>query len=114
MAKYIFTQPYIIRTGSTSITSGGTIVKSFNTGDIIEGVKKSMSAGQPGLPPIVSIETVVDGKIYPIADFLVKEYTGDGLPISNNKFEWTPFKKGIAAILAIGTIFGILKLTKVI
>jgi hypothetical protein len=123
MAKFIFLQPYTIRTGNISITSqgatGGTIVKSFNTGDIIEGVKKSMSAGQPNLPPIVTIETVVDGKTYPIADFLVKEYTGASSPTTDNKsgstpFVWTPMKKVFAGALAIGAIFGILKLAKVI
>jgi hypothetical protein len=68
MAKYRFLQPYTIRTGNFSITTqgatGGTIVKSFNTGDIIEGVKKTMPAGQPNFPPSVFIETVVDGKTY--------------------------------------------------
>jgi hypothetical protein len=46
MQKYIFTQPYSIRKGNYSIGSGGatggTIFKSFNKGDIIEGVKKSV------------------------------------------------------------------------
>ena len=147
MVKFIFLQPYTIRVGNISITSGGatggTIIKSFNTGDIIEGVKKSMSAGQPNLPPIVAIETVVDGKTYAIADFLVKEYTaqlntyinsgsqnntGTSTPdnkattttnntkttTDNTKFVWTPIKKLVAGALIIGVIYGILKLTKVI
>jgi hypothetical protein len=37
--------------------------------------------------------------------------TSDG---SSTPFVWTPMKKGIAAVLAIGAIFGILKLTKAI
>lgn len=122
MANFIFIQPYTIRKGNISITSngatGGTIVKSFNVGDIIEGVKKSQPAGIPNAPANVWIETVVNGETFSIGDFLVKEYTGAGSPTTNNSgstpFVWTPIKKVFAGALAISAIFGILKLAKVI
>jgi|GEM_PF-4314859 len=119
MAKFIFLQPKTIRTGNISVSSGGAtggiIVKSFTTGDIIEGIKKSQPAGIENAPANVYIDTVIDGKTYSIAAFLVKEYTGAGSTSDNKsgspQFVWTPIKKVFAGALVIGAIFGILKLT---
>jgi hypothetical protein len=118
MAKYIFTQPYSIRKGNYSIGSGGatggTIFKSFNKGDIIEGVKKSMSAGQPNLAPIVTIETVVNGETHSISDFLLKEYTEESLPTTTNKSTSNDSKKTITIVLVVIAVLGLLKWKKII
>jgi len=140
MAKYILEQPYIIRTGISvgqEGASGGTIVKSFNVGDIIEGVKITppLLGGLAGqnvklAKPNDVINTVLyDGKTYSIPIYLVKEYILDSKesdnttatpilvnaqkPISNS-FVWTPMKKGIVVVLAIATAFYLLKVNKVI
>jgi hypothetical protein len=118
MAKYIFLQPYSIRKGNYSIGSGGatggTIVKSFNKGDIIEGTKQSMSAGQPNLAPIVSIATVINGETYEIQDYLLKEYTEESLPTNTNKLTSNDSKKTITIVLVVVAILGLLKWKKVI
>lgn len=122
MAKYIFTQPYTIRTGNVSITSGGatggTIVKSFNTGDIIEGVRKSTPAGIPNAPANVFVETVVNGQTFQISDFLLKEYTGTAnANNTNNKGASTTIfttKNIIIGVVAIVAVIGALKVFKVI
>ena len=139
MTKYIFKQPYIVRTGISvgqEGASGGTIEKSFNVGDIIEGVKITPPrlGGLAGQNVILSepndvINTVVDGKKYFIPIYLVKEYILDSkesdnktaIPISvdaqkpiPNSFVWTPMKKGIVVVLAIATALYLLKVNKVI
>lgn len=139
MAKYIFTQPYIVRTGISvgqEGASGGTIEKSFNVGDMIEGVKITppLLGGLAGqniklAKPNDVINTVVDGKKYFIPIYLVKEYILDSkesdnktaIPISvdaqkpiPNSFVWTPMKKGIVVVFAIATAFYLLKVNKVI
>ena len=139
MTKYIFKQPYIVRTGISvgqEGASGGTIEKSFNVGDIIEGVKITppLLGGLAGQNVKLSapndvINTVVDGKKYFIPIYLVKEYILDSkesdnktaIPISvdaqkpiPNSFVWTPMKKGIVVVLAIATALYLLKVNKVI
>jgi hypothetical protein len=140
MAKYIFKQPYIIRTGISvgqEGASGGTIEKSFNIGDIIEGVKITppLSGGLAGqnvklAKPNDVINTVVDGKKYSIPIYLVNEYILDSKESDNtsttplsvdtkkpipNSFVFTPkMKKGIFVVLAIATVFYLLKVNKVI
>ena len=144
MAKYIFTQPYIVRTGISvgqEGASGGTIEKSFNVGDIIEGVKITppLLGGLAGqnvklAKPNDVINTVVDGKKYFIPIYLVKEYILDSNTTTNtttnttatptenvdaqkpipNSFVWTPMKKGIVVVLAIATALYLLKVNKVI
>ena len=139
MTKYIFKQPYIVRTGISvgqEGASGGTIEKSFNVGDIIEGVKITppLLGGLAGQNVKLStandvIDTVVDGKKYFIPIYLVKEYILDSkesdnktaIPISvdaqkpiPNSFVWTPMKKGIVVVLAIATALYLLKVNKVI
>ena len=129
MAKFIFLQPYTIRIGNISVgqggATGGTIVKSFNTGDIIEGVRKLRHAGLPNRPHEVTIETVVDGKSHSIAGFLVKGYTGTE-SVTDAKTEivtdankkqsasmFTPKNIVIGVLVAVG-IYGLLKFTKII
>ena len=118
MAKYIFLQPYSIRKGNYSIGSGGAtggiIVKSFNKGDIIEGTKKSMSAGQPNLPPIVSIATVINGETHEIQDYLLKDYTEASLSTTNNTTNGNDSKKTITIVLVVVAVLGLLKWKKVI
>jgi len=80
MAKFIFLEPYTIRIGDDiSYTqdgaTGGTIVKSFNTGDVIEGIKKSQPAGVPGGSPYVYIETIVDGQTFAFSNSSVYSFT---------------------------------------
>ena len=118
MAKYIFLQPYSIRKGNYSIGSGGAtggiIVKSFNKGDIIEGTKQSMSAGQPNLPPIVTISTIINGETHSISDFLLKKYTEESSSINTNTLNSNDSKKTITFILVVVAVLGLLKWKKVI
>lgn len=91
MKQYIFTQPYTIRTGNFTVgqngATGGTVVKSFSTGDVVEGVKKVQVAGIPNAPDTVSIEIVINGNKYNIPSHVVKEHKGTPNLPSNNKVE---------------------------
>ena len=114
MAKFIFLEPYTIRIGddisySQDGATGGTIVKSFNTGDVIEGIKKSQPAGVPGGSPYVYIETIVDGQTFAIADSFLKEYTEVEKAKLTNTQKWAIIIGGSALIYYILYKTGALK-----
>ena len=129
MAKYIFTAPYTIGTPELTSKQGvvtpATTIRVFKVGDIIEGTFNTNTLNVNNPNPAKWIEVKINGQVYPIPFNLVKEYTGTAgvtdtstnTTANSNKTQsvsmFTP-KNIFIGVLAIGAIFGLLKLGKVI
>jgi hypothetical protein len=116
MAKYTFSKPY-----STNVAVGGIVgVKqySWNTGDVIdaEPFTSKNPSDEPQVQYLVNRNPIQGAQMFayiPLSVLTVGDTNSGGLKNSTS-FVWTPMKKGIAAILVVGAILGILKLRKVI
>ena len=116
MAKYIFTKDF---------STNGKPPLVFKKGDIIEATFDAGRTGKEGEPavPSIFINVPTGGQFRLPSMDIVAPYTGSSTETNRNvdvpksgstPFVWTPMKKVVGAVLAIGAVLGILKLTKVI
>jgi hypothetical protein len=123
MAKYTFSKPY-----STNVAVGGVVglrKYSWNAGDVVdaEPFTSKNPSDAPQVRSLVNPNPIQGGDMFayiPLSILTVGATTGNNTSNSNTQksgstpFVWTPMKKVVASVLAIGAVLGILKLTKVI
>jgi hypothetical protein len=116
MAKYTFSKPYSTKVGIGGIV--GVKTYSWNIGDVIdaEPFTSKNPSDEPQVRYLVNPNPIQGGQMFayiPLSVLTLASTSSDkGSAKNSNPSFWTPMKKGIAAVLAIGAIYAIMKRKK--